>query len=96
METENRKTPSHGHGDIMMRIASFVVNKRHLFLVFFLLACIYSVFMISKVEVINELTEYLPETTETRQGLDIMDEEFDLPFMDIHAGEKVYHVDFDA
>lgn len=28
--------------------------------------------------------------------VDIMDEEFDLPFMDIHAGEKVYHVDFDA
>lgn len=28
--------------------------------------------------------------------VDIMDENFDLPFMDIHAGDKVYHVDFDA
>ncbi|MGN0157916.1 MAG: hypothetical protein ACI39W_02055 [Brotaphodocola sp.] len=28
--------------------------------------------------------------------VDIMDEDFDLPFMDIHEGEKVYHVDFDA
>lgn len=28
--------------------------------------------------------------------VDIMDEEFDLPYMDIHAGENVYHVDFDA
>ncbi len=28
--------------------------------------------------------------------VDIMDEEFDLPYMDIHDGEMVYHVDFDA
>lgn len=28
--------------------------------------------------------------------VDIMDEEFDLPYMDIHAGDVVYHVDFDA
>lgn len=28
--------------------------------------------------------------------VDIMAEEFDLPFMDIHDGDKVYHVDFDA
>ena len=28
--------------------------------------------------------------------VDIMDEEFDLPYMDIHAGDAVYHVDFDA
>ncbi|MDO5407384.1 MAG: hypothetical protein Q4F28_08655 [Eubacteriales bacterium] len=28
--------------------------------------------------------------------VDIMDEEFDLPYMDIHTLEKVYHVDFDA
>jgi hypothetical protein len=26
----------------------------------------------------------------------IMDEEFDLHFVDIHVGETVYHVDFDA
>ena len=26
----------------------------------------------------------------------IMDEEFDLHYVDIHDGEKIYHVDFDA
>lgn len=26
----------------------------------------------------------------------IMDDEFDLHYVDIHEGEKVYHVDFDA
>ncbi len=26
----------------------------------------------------------------------ILDEEFDLHYVDIHAGDRVYHVDFDA
>lgn len=60
----------------MMRIASFIVNSRNIFLMLFLFASVWSVFMFSKVTVINDLTEYLPETTETRQGVDIMDEEF--------------------
>ena len=29
-------------------------------------------------------------------GMTIMDEEFDLHCVDIHDGEKIYHVDFDA
>ncbi len=62
--------------DIMMSIAAFIVNKRKAFLVLFAVACIYSVLNISRVTVINELTDYLPDDTETRQGLDIMDEEF--------------------
>ena len=28
--------------------------------------------------------------------VDIMDDNFDLPYMDIHDGDKVYRVDFDA
>ena len=28
--------------------------------------------------------------------VDILDEQFDLPYVDIHAGDQVYHVDFDA
>ena len=60
----------------MMKLAAFIVNKRKAFIVLFALACIYSAVSISKVGVINDLTEYLPESTETRQGLDIMNEEF--------------------
>ena len=60
----------------MMRVARFIVNKRKAFIALFLLACIYSVLSMSKVKVINDLTDYLPESTETRQGLDIMDEQF--------------------
>ncbi|MCD8222799.1 MAG: MMPL family transporter [Clostridiales bacterium] len=73
-ETTNR---SGGFRDTLMtRIASFIVNKRNAFVVLFILACIYSILSVSKVEVISELTDYLPDTTETRQGLDIMEEEF--------------------
>ena len=60
----------------MMKLAAFIVNKRKAFIALFALACIYSAISISKVTVIDDLTKYLPETTETRQGLDIMDEEF--------------------
>lgn len=28
--------------------------------------------------------------------VDVMEEEFNLSYMDIHDGEQVYHVDFDA
>lgn len=61
---------------VLKTIASFIVKFRTLFLIAFIAAGIASVFTSSKVEVINELTDYLPESTETRQGLDIMDEEF--------------------
>ncbi len=61
---------------IMIRLASFIVNKRKAVLVVFAIACIYCAASISKVGVENDLTEYLPDTTETRQGLDLMEEEF--------------------
>lgn len=36
------------------------------------------------------------DTLSYKGCMTIMDEEFDLHFVDIHDGEKVYHVDFDA
>ncbi|MGL5434499.1 MAG: efflux RND transporter permease subunit [Lachnospiraceae bacterium] len=62
--------------NIMVRLAAFIVNKRKAILVLFAIACIYCAACISKVGVENDLTEYLPDTTETRQGLDLMDTEF--------------------
>ena len=69
---EDKKKPE----SFMMKLATFIVNKRKAFIALFALACIYSVISIPKVGVINDLTEYLSENTETRQGLDIMNEEF--------------------
>ena len=58
------------------KLATFIVDKRNL--IFFLYACalIFCLFSRSWVRVCNDITEYLPETTETRQGLTLMEEEF--------------------
>lgn len=69
-------TKNNAADTFMMKLASFIVNKRAAFLVFFTIACIYCITCISKVEIINELTEYLPESAQTKQGIDIMDSEF--------------------
>ena len=69
-------TKNSGINSFMMKLASFIVNKRAAFLVFFVISCIYCITCISKVQVINDLTEYLPDTVQTKQGLDIMEEEF--------------------
>ena len=45
-------------------------------MVFFILAAVFSVFSSSWVKVSNKLSDYLPESTKTKQGLDIMDENF--------------------
>lgn len=60
----------------MRAIAEVIVKHSKKILILFVIAGIASIFMISRVNVINELTEYLPKETETRQGVDIMDEEF--------------------
>lgn len=60
----------------MRKIAELIVKNRKLLLILFAAAAVGCLFTISKVEVINDLTEYLPEDTETRQGVDIMDKEF--------------------
>lgn len=62
--------------NIMMSIASFIVDKRVIIYIFFAIAIVYSIMSVSKVNVINDITSYLPSNTETRQGLDIMEEEF--------------------
>ena len=57
------------------KLATFIVDKRNL--IFFLYACalIFCLFSRNWVSVCNDITEYLPESTETRQGLTIMEQE---------------------
>ena len=51
------------------KIASFIVNKRKAFLVFFILAAVFGVFSSSWVKVSDKLSDYLPKSSETKQGL---------------------------
>ena len=63
--------------NFMYRLAEFIVDRRKAFMVFFVIAVVYCLFRISDVQVENDVTKYLPESTETRQGVDIMDSEFE-------------------
>ncbi len=60
----------------MIRLASFIVDKRYLFFFLYFFAIIFSVFSMNWVSVENDVTTYLPEDTETRQGLTAMNEHF--------------------
>lgn len=56
-------------------LAAFIVDKRNLIFFFYVCAMIFSVFSQGWVNVENDITAYLPEDTETRQGLTIMENE---------------------
>ena len=60
----------------MIKIASFIVDKRMLFFLLYILMAVFSAFSRNWVGVENELAQYLSADTETRQGLDLMDKEF--------------------
>ena len=63
-------------GNLWLTVAKFIVNKRKAIEILFVLAIIYSVLCINKVQVNQDITSYLPADSETRQGLSIMDEQF--------------------
>lgn len=63
-------------GNFMVKVATFIVDRRNLFFLVFGIAIIFSVVAMNWVEVENDLSAFLPGTTETRQGLDLMEEEF--------------------
>lgn len=60
----------------MERLAGFIVEKRYLFILIFIGLCIMSIFTSNSVRVDEDLTNYLPDDSETRQGLAIMEREF--------------------
>ena len=61
----------------MRKMATFIVDKRTLFFLLYAFALIFSVFSMSWVKVENDVTVYLPESTETRQGIVAMNENFE-------------------
>jgi len=58
------------------KLATFIVDKRNLFFLLYIFAFIFSLFSMNWVQVENDVTTYLPEDTETRQGLVAMNENF--------------------
>ena len=60
----------------MKKFTDFIINKRHIILVLFIILSIISVILSQKVNINYEIAEYLPSTSETRIGMDIMEEKF--------------------
>lgn len=60
----------------MEKVATFIVDKRNLFFLLYLFALVFCVFSTGWVQVENDITTYLPEQTQTRQGLTVMNDEF--------------------
>lgn len=73
---ENKQKQPNGGNQAMLRICGFIVDKRNLFFLLFGILIIFSAITRNWVHVENSMAYYLPGTTETRQGLDLMEEEF--------------------
>ena len=71
-EAKNNKENS----SFMIKVATFIVDRRNLFFLMFGIALIFSVVSMNWVKVENALSAYLPNTTETSKGLDRMEEQF--------------------
>ena len=63
-------------GGGMIKVATFIVDRRNLLFLLFGIAIIFSVISMNWVKVENSMSAYLPDTTETSQGLDRMEEQF--------------------
>lgn len=60
----------------MKRIAQFIVEKRLWLCLIFVGLIIYCIFGVTKIQVEYDITSYLPDGTDTKKAIKIMDEEF--------------------
>ena len=69
------QTQKHKNG-FMVKLATFIVDKRNLFFLIVVIALIFSAFSRNWVEVENRLSFYLPDDAETKLALDVMEDQF--------------------
>ena len=63
-------------GGFIETLAGFIVDKRNLIFLLYIFAFVFCIFSMNWVVVENDVTTYLSEETETRQGLDAMNANF--------------------
>ena len=68
--------PKQNNGNVMEKVAQFIVDKRNLFFFIYIAALIFSIFAMNWKQVETDVTVYLNEESETRQGLTTMNEYF--------------------
>lgn len=64
------------NNSLIRKLATFIVDKRSLFFLLYAFALAFSLFSMQWVDVENDVTTYLPDDTETRQGLVAMNDNF--------------------
>ena len=60
----------------MLTVATFIVDRRNLFFLLIAIGVVFGAIASGWVSVENDLSAYLTDDTETRQGLDLMEQEF--------------------
>lgn len=72
----SKKMKEKDDAGFMVKVATFIVDKRNLFFLIFGIAIIFSLVSSGWVKVENALSAYLPDSTETSKGLSRMENEF--------------------
>lgn len=61
----------------MKKVTDFIVEKRHFILAIFIILSVICAILRTHVNINYDIAKYLPNTSETRIGMDIMENEFD-------------------
>ena len=64
------------NGNLMESLATFIVDKRSLIFLILIIGVVFSAFSTNWIQVENNLQEFLPDDSESQQGLDVMEEQF--------------------
>ncbi len=80
----------------MKKITDFIIDKRNIVLISFIILSIISLFLSTKVNINYDIAKYLPSDSETRIGMDLMETKlkelktssFNLMFKDLNDNDK--------
>lgn len=64
------------NANLLVKLGDFITNFKYLFLVIFIGLAVFCFFNINNVDINESIVSYLPDDTETKQGIDIMEKEF--------------------
>ena len=75
-DIKEKKTDGKSENNVMLKVATFIVDRRNLFFLLFGIAIVFSLIASRWVKVENDLKKFLPDTAETTIGLNLMEDQF--------------------
>jgi len=76
VENSKEKRNKETDNSFMLKVATFIVDRRNLFFLLIGIALVFSAIASKWVKVENDLAAYLPDTSETSRALDLMSDQF--------------------